>query len=136
MLKLSKKIGYGLMAVKLIAQSSDGELLSAKAIAAKTGIPYDILAKILHRLVRSGLITSQQGAHGGYCLARPVQDIKISTIAEAVDGPLQLVTCSGPNSDGSDQCDLLENCSVRTPLCHMEIKLRKVFEDTTVSDII
>jgi Rrf2 family protein len=136
MLKLSKRMEYGLMAIHSIAHSKDGELLNTKEIAARNGIPHDILAKILQNLVRSGIVASQQGAHGGYLLARSVEEMSISSVIEAVDGPMQLVACFGQNGDNVVKCNLVDSCSVRTPLSKIEHKIRQVFEHTTVSEVL
>ena len=50
--------------------SSAGASASAREIAAAYDIPVELMAKILQRLARSGLVLSLQGTRGGYRLAR------------------------------------------------------------------
>ena len=70
MLRLSKKADYALMAMKHLALRGDRGSSSAREIASQYDIPIELLAKVLQRLVRRGLLASQQGTRGGYQLAR------------------------------------------------------------------
>ncbi len=71
MLRLSKKTDYALMAMKHLAADPGRRAASAREIAEKYDIPVDLMGKVLTRLVRSGLLISHQGIHGGYQLAQP-----------------------------------------------------------------
>ena len=71
MLRLSKKADYALIAMKHLALRGDRGSSSAREIAALYDIPIELMAKVLQRLVRRGLLVSQQGTRGGYHLSRP-----------------------------------------------------------------
>ena len=70
MLRFSKKADYALMAMKHLAVRGDAGSSSAREIAAEYNIPIELLAKVLQRLVRTGLLISTQGTRGGYTLSR------------------------------------------------------------------
>ena len=70
MLRLSKKADYALMAMKHLATRTDLASASAREIAEEYDIPVELMAKVLQRLARRGLLTSHQGTRGGYRLAR------------------------------------------------------------------
>ena len=71
MLKAFKKADYALIAMKHLALRGDRGSSSAREIAGlPCDIPIELMAKVLQRLVRRGLLASQQGTHGGYQLAR------------------------------------------------------------------
>ena len=123
------------MAVRSIATSGDGDMLSSREVAARNGIPQDIMAKIMNQLVRSGILVSYQGARGGYVLARPVADLTLSSVIEAVEGPVKLVECFDPDPAGTDHCYLIDNCSVKAPLRRIEDKIRYVFDHTTMLEL-
>ena len=112
MLRLSKKADYALIAMKHLAQKRDGASSSAREIAASYDIPTELLAKVLQRLVRTGLLTSQQGTRGGYTLSRPSSAISVADVIQAIDGPFAVTACSSENSD----CEQYGKCSVRDPL--------------------
>ena len=58
MFKLSKKVEYGLMAIKYIASQGEFNPCSAKVISRKNKIPYDLLSKILQRLKKEKILYS------------------------------------------------------------------------------
>ena len=64
MVRLSKKVEYGLIAMRHIATKQQGDLLTAKEIADTNKIPYELLAKVLQRLSKAGLIISERGWFG------------------------------------------------------------------------
>ena len=61
MLRLSKKADYALMAMKHLALRGDRGSSSAREIAEQYDIPIELLAKVLQRLVRRGLLVSHAG---------------------------------------------------------------------------
>ena len=94
MFRLSKKSDYGLIALKHLAQHAE-ESVSAREIAAQYHIPAELLAKVLQRLARKGLLVSQQGTNGGYVLAKDPATISIVDVVEALEGPIQPMGSSG-----------------------------------------
>jgi len=94
MLRLSKKADYALMAMKHLALKSDTATISAREIAAEYEIPIELMAKVLQRLARRGLLTSTQGTRGGYRLSKSTNAISVASIIEAIDGPLTVTACS------------------------------------------
>src|ERR1700722_14546014 len=103
MLRLSKKADYALMAMKHLAlrtdprnpgkQCPDGSS-SAREIAEAYDIPIELMAKVLQRLVRHGVLASHQGTRGGYLLARTPAQISVADVIQAVDGPVTVTACS------------------------------------------
>lgn len=110
MLKLSKKVDYALMALMHLSQR-DGSC-STRELAAGYGMPQDLLAKILQRLAREGLVVSQQGTKGGYQLARAADAITVVQVIEIVEGPLSLTQCL----TDLGACDQFDTCNIKSPL--------------------
>ena len=122
MLRLSKKTDYALMAMKHLAvQGASGGpgAASAREIAEHYDIPIELLAKILQRLARRGLLTSHQGTRGGYSLARPASVISIADVIQAVDGPLTVTACSVHDQ----ACGQYSKCNVRDPLWRIKDRI-------------
>ena len=94
MLRLSKKADYALMAMKHLAMRPDAPSASAREIAEQYDIPIELMAKVLQRLARRGLLTSHQGTRGGYRLGRASSAISVADIIQAIDGPLTVTACS------------------------------------------
>jgi len=86
-MKLSRSVGYALVAVGHIAQSPPSDPVLAKTISKEHKIPLDYLLKILQQLVRANLLNGIRGPKGGFKLQRPSNKITFLDIVEAVDGP-------------------------------------------------
>src|SRR5262249_55981134 len=119
MLRLSKKADYALIAMKHLTVHSDRGAASAREIAEQYDIPIELMAKVLQRLVRGGLLASQHGTRGGYQLARLPTQISIADVIQAIEGPVSVTVCS--TEDG--QCDQYEKCNVRDPLWRVRARV-------------
>jgi len=128
MFQLSKKSDYGLIALKHLAQHSGS--ISAREIATEYKIPAPLLAKVLQKLVRKGLLVSQQGINGGYVLARDPAKISIVDVLEAIDGPIGMTPC-----ERGSNCEQMERCSVRDPLMKIKVKVVQVLGDTSIYEL-
>src|SRR6202163_3554774 len=111
MLKLSKKADYALIAVRHLATHQGVRSQSASDIAEACGISAPLMAKVLQRLAKHGLVTARHGSSGGYQLARHPKDISALEVISAVDGPLVITSCV--TSHGN--CDHSQKCTVREP---------------------
>ncbi len=134
MLKLSKRIDYGLIAMNCIAHANDHAAVNTKRIADEYHIPGELLAKVLQRLAKKGLIVSQNGPKGGYVLARPSTEITVAEIIEAIEGPVMLTSCSFSGT-GEDTCDQWGWCNVRSPLHKIQDGIRKLFQSMTLAEM-
>lgn len=84
---------YGTLILTTMGQEP-GRVQSAAGIAGLIRVPVPTVSKILKILTREGLVTSLRGAKGGYLLARPPNQITISHIINAMDGPIGMTECS------------------------------------------
>lgn len=132
MLRLSKKTDYALIAMKHLAIHGDRGAASAREIAELYDIPAELMAKVLQRLVRRGLLVSHQGTRGGYQLARPSNVISIADVIAAVDGPLTVTACSTEDH----ACDQYTKCNVRDPLHRIKDRIIAALEGCTLAEIV
>lgn len=131
MLRLSKKADYALMAMTHLAQQRDRDSSSAREIAEEYGIPIELLAKVLQRLARKGLLVSQQGTRGGYYLARASSRISVADVIEAIDGPLTVTACS----PAVEACGQYSKCSIRDPLWRIKDRILSALAACSISDM-
>src|SRR6202158_1230203 len=100
MLKLSKKADYALIAVRHLA-THGVQSHSAADIAEVYGISPQLLAKVLQRLAKHGVVTARHGSIGGYQLARHPKDISALEVISDVDGPMMITSCgTNPGASG------------------------------------
>jgi len=77
-------------------------------IADRTGLPQPYLEQILLALKGAGLVRSKRGVGGGYTLARRPEEIRLSDVVSAVDGPIVVGDFGEPHQNGS--CDHEGQC--------------------------
>jgi Rrf2 family protein len=132
MLRLSKNADYALIAMKHLARKSPGtQSTSAREIAEHYDIPIELLAKVLQRLVRTGLLVSTQGTRGGYALGRAAKLISVADVIQAIDGPLTVTACSTENSE----CEQYQKCSIRDPLWQIRERIVAALGTVTLSEM-
>jgi len=97
MLRITRQSDFGIVLMTLFTRSESAEekisVLSARDMAHDTNLHLPTVSKILKALTRSGLLESTRGVKGGYSLARPVEDISVANIIEAIEGPIALTDC-------------------------------------------
>jgi Rrf2 family protein len=131
MLRLSKKADYALMAMKHLATRADAASASAREIAEQYDIPVELMAKVLQRLARRGLLTSHQGTRGGYRLSRPAHAISVADVIQAIDGPLTVTACS----TDAENCGQFAKCSVRDPLWRIKDRILLALSTCSLAEV-
>jgi Rrf2 family protein len=133
MLRLSKKADYALMAMKhLAAKAALPSSTSAREIAEQYDIPIELMAKVLQRLVRTGLLISTQGTRGGYTLGRASAAITIADVIQAIDGPFTVTACS---SDSNGGCEQYSKCNIRDPLWQVKERIIATLGTVTIAEM-
>ena len=131
MLRLSKKADYALIAMKHLAIRSDTASASAREIAELYDIPVELLAKVLQRLARRGLLASHQGTRGGYRLGRAPAAISVADVIQAIDGPLTVTACS----TDAENCDQYGKCSIRDPLWRIKDRILAALATCSLQEV-
>jgi Rrf2 family protein len=132
MLRLSKKADYALIAMKHLARKGPGAAsTSAREIAEQYDIPIELMAKVLQRLVRTGLLVSTQGTRGGYMLGRPSSTISVADVIQAIDGPLTVMACATEHGE----CEQYSKCSIRDPLWQIRERIVAALGTVTIAEM-
>lgn len=133
MLKLSKKVEYGLIAIRHIA-SMNNQISTVKEISERYSVPNDVLAKVMQKLTRGKIIISHQGSMGGYSLARRAEEISVMDIIAVIEGTqVGIAQCF---AEAPQNCSIFENCSIKHPLGKIQHNLEQVFTSMKVSEIV
>ena len=106
---------------------------SVADIARRTGLPQPYLEQILLALKGAGLVRSKRGVGGGYVLARPTNEIRLSEILSAVDGPISLGDFGSPHEDGA--CDHEGQCVLLAIWHEAGEMMRRHMEGFTLSEV-
>jgi Rrf2 family protein len=130
-MRISAKVDYAVRAAVELAAAGE-EPIKGEAISDAQGIPLKFLENILGELKHSGIVASRRGAHGGYWLARPADEIALAEIVRAVEGPLATVRGQGPESlDYKGEAAPLQRVWIA-----VRANLRAVMDQVTLADVV
>ncbi len=128
---ISAKVDYGTRALLALAVAPPGVPVKAEALAEAQGLPVKFVENILVDLRRSGLVTSQRGAEGGYRLAQPATAVTIADVFRALEGPLADVRGLRPeDAQYEPPAERLRDVWVA-----VRAALRTVLESVTLADV-
>ena len=132
--KVSTRGDYASRALLSLALHADtGTPTSVRDIADRTALPQPYLEQILLALKGAGLVRSKRGVGGGYLLARPAEEIRLSEIVSAVDGPIVAGDFGDPHQDGA--CDHEGQCVLLAIWAAVGEHMRELLDSFTLADI-
>lgn len=126
MFRLSQKADYGLILLSKVSKSKAP--VSVAEIARKNQIPTKFLSQIAGELKKAGVLSSREGASGGYTLARKPKDIKILDVLKLLDGELVVGECF----EDDHKC----NCGAGDMWKDVKKQLEETIGSKTVADLV
>jgi len=108
MLRISKLADYAAVIMRHIADQNTA--VSAAQVAQVTHIALPTVRKVLKLLLNAQLLASTRGVSGGYILSKPANQISLTDVIEAIDGPIAMTDCV--NHDRS--CEHTERCVIKS----------------------
>src|ERR671915_2512885 len=100
----STKAEYGVRVMAHLAKRNGEQPISLGSIADAEGLPLAYLEHLVQRLRKAGLVESRRGAHGGYRLARPAEEITMAEVVRALEGAIAPIECISADPDGALVC--------------------------------
>ena len=137
MLSLTKKTGYGLIAMTYLARLPAGQVASAREISEMFGVPTALLMNILKELAAAGYVDSVRGAHGGYRLGRDLGSVSVADLIGVLEGPIRLAECLRHQAGKSESiCDLVDRCPIADPVHRVQRKLRDFLKNVKLAEMV
>lgn len=135
----SSKAEYGVRLMVELGRQAPGHPTSLKAIAEAEGLPLAYLEQVVARLRKAELVDSARGAHGGYWLSRPAQDITMDQVVQALEGaiapmecfltePSHRVLCSHEGDHG--------HCATKLLWMRVQSGIVRSLQTTTLADLV
>lgn len=128
----SKSFGYAIRSVLYLASNESDRRIPLSEVAAKLKVPKHFLAKVMKKLARHEVISSQKGPSGGFICTEKTLNMPLFTIA-IITGETALL----------DSCVLrLRKCNAKNPcpLHEDALGLRnqwvKLLSTTLISDLL
>lgn len=131
-MKLSTRSRYGVrLMLNLAGRHGEGPVY-LREIAEEEQISEKYLSQIIIPLRTSGMVQSTRGAHGGYALARPPEDINMKEILDALEGENLLVDCvTNPGA-----CTRVTTCPTRDIWSLLSERIGDTLKTVTLASLI
>ena len=130
---LTRASEYALLSLDVLRKAEIP--LGAEQLANELSIPKSFLAKILQSLAKQGILESRKGAHGGFILAKTIEEISVNEIIFAAEGKTPAVfdctqyTTTCPNGS-------IGSCAISPFLANFQTKIDDFLNGLMLSDIL
>ncbi|MEW6684655.1 MAG: Rrf2 family transcriptional regulator [Candidatus Edwardsbacteria bacterium] len=131
-MRLSTKGRYGARAMLELALNYEKGIISLREIGQKQGISEGYLERMMTILVSAGLVRSSRGQHGGFSLARPPKEIRLSRVIQIVEGTIAPVPCL----DEPKLCSRVDICVTRDIWETLKKAMLEVLDSITLEDMV
>jgi Rrf2 family protein len=131
-MRLSTRTRYGIRAILEVAENWGRGPLKLKTIAERQEISAKYLEQLMAILKSAGLVRSVRGARGGYVLARPAKEIKMSEVFRCLEGPVVTVECL----DDKSYCKRTTDCVSRQLWAKVQKAIMNALENVALQDLV
>ena len=136
-MKMSQGVEWGLHACLHLAWA-EGRSVPAPRLAEVHDLSPTSLNKHLQQLVRAGIVRSTPGPAGGFSLGRPLEEITVLDVVEAIEGTAGAFRCTeirqrGPLAAGRPTP--IDPCAIASTMGRAEAAWRAVLASMTLADL-
>lgn len=132
-MKISTKGRYALrLAMDVAAHASQGPV-ALREISERTGISAKYLEQLAGQLVHGSVFTSTRGAHGGYSLTRPAEDITAGEILRLSEGGTAPVACL---EDDFGICPMRDECDTIAFWTGLDKAIEEYVDSVSLADLV
>lgn len=129
----SKSFGYAVRGVLYIAVMQDEKrYVQVEEIAAQLAVPRHFMGKILKKLVKENVLVSAKGPTGGFTVHPDTLQMPLIRLMDITDGVSLLETCVLRLK----QCHASNPCPMHCQMEAVNLKLRSILSNTTVTDLL
>ena len=116
--------------IDLALRGSDGPVTLA-GISERQKISLSYLEQLFGKLRRHSLVDSVRGPGGGYCLAKPLDQVSVADIIRAVDEPLDATQCGG-----KENCQDEHRCMTHDLWATLNAKMYEYLSSVFLADLV
>jgi Rrf2 family protein len=137
----STKAEYGVrLMVELGRVGPDSTPISLSTVAEAERLPLSYLEHLVAKLRKAGLVDSTRGAHGGYRLAKPADEITMDSVVEALEGQIAPMECFHEAPEGKVLCSHEDDgdhaCSTKLLWTRVQGGVTKALAGTTLAELV
>jgi Rrf2 family protein len=129
---LSRTAEYALRAVLYVAEHGSDRLVQVSEMARVLRIPRNYLSKIVHALVREGVLLSTRGKMGGFRLAGPPNRLYVVDVVTPFGSLGETRHCLL----GRPNCSDRTACAAHTRWKNVAERVAEFFRETTIAELL
>ena len=130
---LSKSFGYALRGVLYIAAiQGKNQHIQIQQIAEELDVPRHFLAKVMKRLVKSGILDSTKGHAGGYVINDKTLSTSIMNLLTLIEGEEIFKMCM----IGFKKCNEQDPCPLHHQVVATKNQMIHIFSETKIGDLL
>ena len=108
-MRLTTKSRYGTRMIIDLAINAQTEPVRLSEISKRQSISLKYLEHLIRELKKAGYVKSTRGRHGGYMLAKSVDEISVGDVVRALEGSDSIADCT-ENDDVCGTCTRAGEC--------------------------
>jgi Rrf2 family cysteine metabolism transcriptional repressor len=135
----STKAEYGVRLMVELGRQPSSAPISLSTVADAERLPLSYLEHLVAKLRKAGLVTSTRGAHGGYRLAMPPEEIALDVVVEALEGQVAPMECFHRMPDGRVLCSHEADdgaCATKLLWTRVQGGVTKALAGTTLAELV
>src|SRR5919202_1076442 len=133
------KAEYGVRLLIQLGLQGGDQPVSLKAVAEAEDLPLAYLERIAALLKKAELVQATRGAHGGYVLARPAEEITMDQVVLALEGAIAPMDCFVDDREGRVLCSHHEDgeaCSTKLLWTRVQVGVIRALQRTTLAELV
>ena len=134
-MKISAQEEYGLRCLVQLATIGAGDSLTLPQIATREGISTANAGKLMWLLNKAGFVHSTRGTKGGYQLARPASEIRLSEIIKVLDDEVISTHCES-YTGVLDSCVHKGDCGIRPVIVGLHEIVENALSQITLAQLV
>ncbi len=131
-MRLSTKGQYAVRAIVTLSCHESGSPVTLKAISEEEGISLSYLEQLFVKLRRGDIVRSVRGPGGGYILAKPPGQVKVSECFQCLEGPVITTECVEDES----YCERTVDCVARQVWIEVQEAVMGVLQSMTLQNLV
>ncbi len=132
----SSKGEYGVRLMVQLGRHYGAGPVSLTGVAAEEDLPRAYLEQLAMLLREAGLVVSTRGAHGGYALARPPDQIGMGEVLRALEGPIVPMICASDDPAHATTCDRTSRCTVNILWVRVRDAVASTLDSMSLADLV
>lgn len=130
-MRLTTKGRFAVTAMVDLALRGDEGPVALAGISERQQISLSYLEQLFGKLRRHRLVDSVRGPGGGYCIARPLDQVSVADIIRAVDEPLDATQCGG-----RENCIEEHRCMTHDLWATLNVKMYDYLSSVSLGDLV